>query len=110
MLSIAYLKIPTRKTGITSSVFRLERAELTPLTNWDFEGAFISVFKELISSPVGVSGGIAEYGLSENLRGSGMTARIPKHVITDPMAKPQGIQGEISMVTEAIKDATSSAT
>ena len=68
------------------------------------------MFKELISSPVGVSGGIAEYGLSEDLPGSGITARSPKHVITDPMAKPQGIQGEISVVMEAVKDATSSAT
>jgi hypothetical protein len=68
------------------------------------------VFKGPISSPIGGSGGIAEYGLSEDLRGSGITARSPKHVITDPMAKPQGIQGEISVVTEAVKDATSSAT
>jgi len=44
------------------------------------------------------------------LRGSGMTAKRIKHNITEPIARLQGIHGEISVVTDATNEAISSAT
>ena len=44
------------------------------------------------------------------LLGSGMTARRIKHNITEPIARLQGIHGEISVVTDATNEAISSAT
>jgi hypothetical protein len=100
--------MPTRKTGITSKVFRFERAEITPSTEWDFRRVFEFRVEVSASSAVG-SGGMSRKESGRDVRGSGMTASNTKHRITDPIARPHGIQGEISVVTDAMKDATSSA-
>ena len=95
---------------MTSKVFRLDRAEMRPSTYSDFESIFRSLFDEFTISGVVGSCGIAAYELERDFRGSGMTARSSKHKSTDPMARLQGIQGDMSVVTEAVKDAISSAT
>jgi hypothetical protein len=100
MLSVVYLKIPTRKTGTTNRAFRFENA---PRSRFK-ERSDISWTEFPPSSSFGTCWSLIDR------RKFGMRRSNSKHSTIAPIAKPQGIQGEISIVTEAIHDPASSAT
>jgi hypothetical protein len=95
--------MPTRKTGIVRRMLGFE----IRVRRRDIAEGFAGAGESESSKRIG------DWGASEGgfeLLGSGMTARRIKHNITEPIARLQGIHGEISVVTDATNEAISSAT
>jgi hypothetical protein len=92
-----------RKTGIVRRTFGFERAAKRVLA--------VLVFGE--SSEVSddsASGEGTWWGLCGDFGGSGIKTKRMRHRMTDPSARPQGIQGDMLVVIYAVKEAMSSAT
>jgi hypothetical protein len=104
-LRVVYLKMPTRNAGIVNKTFLFESAfriiEVIP------RGIFID------HRPWGVDSSPETFKMgvfcSVFLTGWGMSQSRNRHSMTDPMAIVAGIQGEMSVVTDARKEAISSA-
>jgi hypothetical protein len=127
ILSVVYLKIPTRKTGNINRMFVLDSALRMPSAKGDFAK---------VHGPLGPSSFIGFGESTLRIRRSGMNRSSIKHSTSEPKAKPHGIykmgqrtldmgsitesplsienktltQGEMSIVTEAMNDPRSSAT
>lgn len=101
MLRVVYLRIPTRKTGIVNRTFLFDatlRIRFNVEKTMDSSGRGSNPSPSIPDSESGF--GDFPFGITES------TA---KHERTETNDKVQGIQGEISVVTVAINDATISA-
>jgi hypothetical protein len=101
---VVYLNMPTRKTGIVNRTLVFESAPMRLST----ERLLFEVPELLAVSSSGISNGRVKLVIESNF-GRGMSQSKSRHKRTEPMAMPHGIQGDISMVTDARKEASSSA-
>jgi hypothetical protein len=98
--------MPTRNTGMVSNMSIFDIALMRLVT-----GSLFAWFTKVLFSSSRITGGpIVQVLISTPMLGAGMSQSKARQKMIDPIAMPHGSQGEKSIVTDARKEAISSAT